>query len=58
MSDEVFRTSVGVTTGERAMIEHLWADVLRRNRWRLRAWRLVNRARAFPPVRACLRLLR
>jgi hypothetical protein len=58
MLDEVFRKTAGVTTEERVMIDHVWADVLQQNRWRLRAWRLINRVRAFPLVRLCLRLTR
>jgi hypothetical protein len=58
MSDEVFRQTAGVTTDERVMIDHVWADVLRQNRWRLRAWRLINRARTFPLMRLRLRLTR
>ena len=54
MPDEVFRTATGVTADERAMIDHVWANVQRRNRWRLRAWRLINRLRALPLVRFCL----
>jgi hypothetical protein len=58
MPDEIFRKNAGVTSDELVMIDHVWADVLRRNRWRLRAWRLINRARRFPLVRICLRLTR
>jgi hypothetical protein len=58
MPDEVFRQTAGVTTDERVMIDHVWADVLWQNRWRLRAWRLINRIRKFPLVRLCLRLMR
>jgi hypothetical protein len=58
MPDEVFRKTAGVTTDELIMIDHIWADVLRQNRWRLRAWRLINRVRALPFVRFCLRLAR
>jgi hypothetical protein len=58
MLDEVFRQTVGVTTEERVMIDHVWADVLRQNRRRLRAWRLINRARNFPLVRLFLRIAR
>ncbi|MGI8855260.1 MAG: hypothetical protein ACR2JW_05890 [Thermomicrobiales bacterium] len=58
MPDEVFRRTAGVTADELVMIEHVWADVLRQNRWRRRAWRLVNRARRFPLVCLCLRLAR
>jgi hypothetical protein len=52
MADELFRKAGAVTTEEVALIEHVWADVLRRNRWRRCAWRLINR------VRACLRFVR
>jgi hypothetical protein len=58
MPDEVFRQTAGVTTDERVMIDHVWADVLQRNRWRLRAWRLINCVRTLPLVRLCLRLTR
>jgi hypothetical protein len=56
MPDELFRKTAEVTPDELATIDHVWAGVLRQNRWRLRAWRLINRARAFPLVRLCLRL--
>lgn len=42
MPDEISRTATGVTTDEVIMIDHVWADVLRQNHWRLRVWRLVN----------------
>jgi hypothetical protein len=56
MPDEVFRKTAGVTSDELVLIDHVWADVLRQNRWRLRAWRLINHVRRFPLVRLCLRL--
>jgi len=58
MPDETFRKIAGVTTDDLVMIDHVWADVLRRNRWRRRAWRLINRVRTLPFVRLYLRLTR
>jgi hypothetical protein len=48
MPDEVFRITAGVTNAERLLIDEVWVDVLRRNRWRRRGWRLLHRVRAFP----------
>ena len=58
MPDEVFRTTAGVMADDRAMIDHVWANVQRQNRWRSRAWRLLNRLRGLPIVRLRLRLTR
>ncbi len=46
MQDEVFRQTIGVTNAERLLIDQVWADVLRLNRWRRRGWRLLHRLRA------------
>src|SRR5690348_3848413 len=48
MPDEVFRMTVGVTDAERLLIDGVWVDTLRRNRWRRRGWRLLHRLRAHP----------
>ena len=55
MPSEVFRKTAEAPLAELVMIDRVWADVLHRNRWRLRVWRLINRVRALPLVRACLR---
>lgn len=46
MPDEVFRQTIGVTNAERLLIDQVWADVLRQNRWRRRGWRLLHRLHA------------
>lgn len=46
MPDEVFRQTIGVTNAERLLIDEVWTDALRRNRWRRRGWRLLHRLRA------------
>ncbi|MDQ6601603.1 MAG: hypothetical protein M3Z19_02665 [Chloroflexota bacterium] len=45
MPDEVFRKPIGVTNTDRLQIDTVWADVLHRNRWRRRGWRLLHRLR-------------
>ena len=47
MADEVFRRTMEVTDAERLLIDQVWMDVLHRNRWRRRGWRLFHRLRAF-----------
>ncbi len=54
MPDEVFRKTPGVTHTERLLIDQVWGETLRRNRWRRRAWRLLNRVRALSVVRVWL----
>ncbi|MCA1670088.1 MAG: hypothetical protein LC793_22415 [Thermomicrobia bacterium] len=51
MADEAFRTTLGVTSAERLLIDRVWAEELRRNRWRRRGWRLLHRLRVLPVLR-------
>lgn len=46
MRDELFRKTIGVTDAERLLIDEVWSDVLHRNRWRRRGWRLLHRLRS------------
>lgn len=55
MPDEVFRKTAGISNADLRLIDQVWADALRRNRWQRRGWRLVNRVRALPIVRILLR---
>lgn len=45
MPDEVFRRTMEVTDAERLLIHQVWMDMLHRNRWRRRGWRLLHRLR-------------
>jgi hypothetical protein len=58
MSDEIFRKTAEVTSTELRLIDQVWADVSHRNRWRLRAWRLLNRLREHPIARIVSRFMR
>lgn len=58
MPDEIFGKAVGVTRADLRLIDEVWADVSRRNRRRLRTWRLLNRLRALPIVRVLSRFRR
>ena len=46
MRDEAFPITAGTTNAERLLIDQIWADMLRQNRWRRRGWRLFHRLRA------------
>jgi hypothetical protein len=58
MPDEIFRKTAGITSEELRLIDQVWADVSHQNRWRLRAWRFLNRLRTLPIARALPRLMR
>ncbi|MHB8646920.1 MAG: hypothetical protein ACYDAR_14115 [Thermomicrobiales bacterium] len=58
MEDEIFRKTMGVTNAERLLIDQVWADVLRQNRWRRRGWRLLHRLRFLPFGRFWSRIAR
>jgi len=58
MMDERGWKVAAVTDAERLLIDQLWADVQRRNRWKSRRWRIFNRIRTLTVPRDWFRFVR